>query len=71
MAKGPKVRAKGKRKPAKRPHSKKSNAFKVENGKLVRVKKICPKCGAGVYLAQHSNRESCGKCGYTQFLKKT
>ena len=27
-------------------------------------KKSCPKCGAGVHLAEHSNRRSCGKCGY-------
>ena len=72
MAKGgPKVRSKGKKKPTKRPKSKKSEAFKIEGGKLVRVKKICPKCGAGVYLAKHKNREACGKCGYTQFLKQS
>jgi len=69
MASGPKVRSKGKKKPTKRPHSKKSDAFKIEDNKLVRQRKICPKCGAGVYLAKHVNRESCGKCGYTQFKK--
>ena len=26
--------------------------------------KFCPKCGAGVKLAEHKNRLSCGKCGY-------
>lgn len=26
--------------------------------------KSCPKCGAGVNLAEHENRRSCGKCGY-------
>lgn len=30
--------------------------------------KSCPKCGAGVRLAEHKNRRSCGKCGY--FEKK-
>ena len=30
--------------------------------------KNCPKCGAGVRLAEHKNRYSCGKCGY--FEKK-
>jgi len=24
----------------------------------------CPKCGPGVYLAEHKDRWSCGKCGY-------
>ncbi len=32
--------------------------------------KSCPKCGAGVFLASHKNRESCGKCGYTIFKGK-
>ena len=26
--------------------------------------KHCPKCGAGVRLAEHKDRRSCGKCGY-------
>jgi len=69
MAKGPKVRSKGKKKRTKRPVSKKGEAFKIEGNKLIRVKKICPKCGAGVYLANHGNRESCGKCGYSQYKK--
>lgn len=30
--------------------------------------KYCPKCGAGVRLAEHNERRSCGKCGY--FEKK-
>ncbi len=68
MGAGPKVRTRGKRKPAKRPHSKKYEAFKIEGDKLVRTKKICPKCGAGIYLAKHKDRESCGKCSYTKFL---
>lgn len=28
--------------------------------------KSCPKCGAGVRLAQHADRLSCGKCGYME-----
>jgi len=38
-----------------------------EAGKAKR--KSCPKCGAGVFLAEHKNRTSCGKCGYTEFNK--
>ena len=30
--------------------------------------KNCPRCGAGVKLADHKDRSSCGKCGY--FEKK-
>lgn len=30
----------------------------------------CPKCGKGVFMAQHKDRVTCGKCGYTEFSKK-
>jgi ubiquitin-small subunit ribosomal protein S27Ae len=33
---------------------------------LTRTHKSCPKCGAGVFLAEHPNRRSCGKCGYSE-----
>ena len=29
-------------------------------------RKSCPKCGPGTRLAEHANRNSCGKCGYTE-----
>jgi small subunit ribosomal protein S27Ae len=38
--------------------------------KLRRRRKTCPRCGAGVFLAEHKDRYSCGKCGYTEFKKK-
>ncbi len=41
--------------------------FKVEDGKVKRQRRHCPKCGDGVFLADHKNRLSCGKCGYTEF----
>ncbi|MBW3011678.1 30S ribosomal protein S27ae [Candidatus Woesearchaeota archaeon] len=37
---------------------------------LKRKSKFCPKCGPGIFLAQHKDRTSCGKCGYTEFKKK-
>ncbi|HID20116.1 MAG TPA: 30S ribosomal protein S27ae [Methanophagales archaeon] len=37
--------------------------------KLLRRRKVCPRCGAGVFLAEHKDRYSCGKCGYTEFRK--
>jgi small subunit ribosomal protein S27Ae len=48
---------------------KKSNAYKVEGDKLVRVKPVCPKCGPGVFMAVHKDRKACGRCGYTEFDK--
>ncbi len=32
--------------------------------------RYCPKCGPGVRLATHSNRFSCGKCGYMETRAK-
>lgn len=42
--------------------------YKIENGKLVRNTRSCPKCGSGVFMAKHINRYHCGKCGYTEFI---
>ena len=36
-------------------------------GKIVRMKKDCPRCGKGVFMAEHKDRYSCGKCGFTEF----
>ncbi len=54
----------------KKAESYKRDAYKVEDGKLVRTKPVCPKCGPGVFMAVHKDRVSCGKCGYTEFNKK-
>ena len=48
----------------------KREVFKVEGNKIVRQRKSCPKCGDGVFLADHKDRASCGKCGYTEFKTK-
>ncbi len=55
---------------SKKPAVRKSNYYKVENEKLMRIRRTCPKCGPGVFLAVHKDRVSCGKCGYTEFIKK-
>merc|ERR1712137_49929 len=42
--------------------------YKVdENGKISRLRRECPaeKCGAGVLMAAHKDRQYCGKCGKT------
>jgi len=38
--------------------------------KIKRKNKTCPKCGTGVFMAQHKDRSTCGKCSYTEFNKK-
>jgi small subunit ribosomal protein S27Ae len=41
--------------------------YKVEDATLTRLKKECPRCGRGYFLAEHKDRMSCGNCGYTTF----
>lgn len=48
----------------------KRSIYQVEGGKLVRTRKACPKCGPGIFLAEHKNRVACGRCGYTEFKAK-
>jgi len=59
--------AKKKKKPKKAVDIK---ALYSTEGGLRRKTKFCPKCGPGVFLAIHKDRASCGKCGYTEFVKK-
>lgn len=37
-----------------------------EDGTLTRNAEFCPSCGPGVFLASHSDRKSCGRCGHTE-----
>ena len=48
----------------------KRDFYKLEEDKLVRKKRHCPKCGPGIFLAEHKDRISCGKCSYTEFVRK-
>ncbi len=49
--------------------SQKWKCYSVESGVLKR-KACCPKCGPGIFLAIHKDRQSCGLCGYTIFGQK-
>ena len=31
---------------------------------------FCPRCGEGVFMADHGDRFACGKCGYTEMKTK-
>lgn len=44
---------------------KKSSKY-AAGDKLERKGKFCPKCGPGIFMAEHKDRYSCGKCGYTE-----
>lgn len=47
----------------------KRELYAVEGEKVVRSRRFCPRCGPGVFLAEHDNRYSCGNCGYTEIKK--
>ena len=46
-----------------------SRLYEVKGNSLSRKNKTCPKCGPGYFLGVHKNRDSCGKCGYTEMKK--
>jgi len=48
----------------------KSERYDVSTGVLKRKNKSCPKCGPGVFMGEHKDRVSCGKCGYLEMRKK-
>lgn len=54
-----------------RPRSKKKHAnvqvwklYELKDGKAVRKRESCPRCGPGTFLAAFKARKYCGKCGY-------
>jgi small subunit ribosomal protein S27Ae len=50
--------------------TKKSSFYQVNGEKVERKRTPCPKCGAGIFIAEHANRQTCGNCGFTQWKKK-
>jgi small subunit ribosomal protein S27Ae len=44
--------------------------YKIEGDRLVRLRRECPRCGKGVFLAKHKDRLHCGRCGYTEFITR-
>ena len=41
--------------------------YKVDGDKAGKIRKICSRCGKGVFMSEHKNRKTCGKCGLTEF----
>ena len=67
----PGAESKGKKSARETRPSKKWLKYKVDAaGKIMHTGKPCPKCGSGVFLAEHKDRVACGKCHYTEFRKQ-
>jgi small subunit ribosomal protein S27Ae len=43
--------------------------YSIKGDNVTRLRKECPRCGHGVFLAEHKDRLTCGKCGYTSYKK--
>lgn len=69
MAKDDKAKG-GKKVEEKKSAPSKKDYYAVQGDKVERKKRNCPKCGPGVFLAEHKDRSACGKCGYTEFKAK-
>lgn len=50
--------------------SAKYKSYEAKGDSVNRKNKFCPKCGMGVFMASHKNRDTCGQCGYTEMKSK-
>ena len=41
--------------------------YKVDGEKVSKTHKTCTRCGKGVFMSEHKDRRTCGKCGLTEF----
>ena len=44
--------------------------YNIHENKTTKIKRECPRCGKGVFMAEHRDRFTCGKCGFTEFSHK-
>ncbi len=51
---------------AKKAGHKYAGVYAIEGDKLKRKNVSCPKSGTGVFMANHKDRRTCGKCGYME-----
>lgn len=48
----------------------KASYYEAKGTGISRKKRFCPKCGSGVFMADHKDRSACGTCGYTEWKAK-
>ncbi len=59
----------GKKAKKNKPTSKKYTKYTID-GDGLKKERTCPRCGPGVFVMKASNRIYCGKCRYTEYIKK-
>ena len=68
MSKEDKSAAKLEKKAGTKKEEKGVNAlYKVEGGKVTRLRPTCERCGPGYFMAKHKDRYTCGHCGFTRY----
>lgn len=40
--------------------------YDVDGEEVTRKSESCPRCGSGVFLADHGDRLTCGRCGFSK-----
>lgn len=45
--------------------------YKLSETSAERLRKECPRCGHGYFMAEHKDRLTCGHCGYTSFRNRS
>ncbi len=43
--------------------------YKVEGNKVTRTRPTCERCGPGYFMGDHSDRYTCGHCGFTRYKR--
>jgi len=56
----------GKKEKKKKQKKIKGKYYDTGGESLKRGKRACPKCGSGVFMAEHKDRFSCGRCSFTE-----
>ena len=52
--------------PKKKPARKAHKAYEISGDSFKRKNKTCPKCGSGVFMADHKDRWTCGRCNFME-----
>ena len=43
--------------------------YKIEGDKATRLRPTCERCGTGYFMGDHSDRYTCGHCGFTRYKR--
>lgn len=65
-----KSKIKGKKKHKNKPTSAKYKKYTIEDDKITKKARTCPRCGPGIFLSVGKDRAYCGRCHLTEFKKK-